>query len=199
MPLKKTTNEAHWVKALKQGEEAAFTHFFDLYHKSLCFFALRLLQNDAEGQEIVSDCFVKLWERRNNFETGTAIKAFLFISCRNACFNWLKRQKNISTKQSEYLLQLEKGEETILFELVETEILDMVNQEIEKLPDKCREVFNLIYLHQHKTSQVAIELGISVQTVRNHKTRAIQLLKTAFLKKGVSAALTLAFLLFIAE
>lgn len=187
----------YWLKAFRAGDEGALAYFFELHYASLCYFSGRLLQDDMEAEDIVSDCFFKLWKKKQDFETGTNIKAFLYISCRNACLNHLKKIKRKTAIQESYFRQLEEGEETIFFELVETEVITLLSQEIEALPDKCKEVFKLIYLEGRKTDEIATQLGLSVQTVRNHKTRAIELLKASFLKKGVSAAMTLAFLLFI--
>ena len=61
----------------------------------------------------------------------------------------------------------------------------------------CREVFNLIYFEGKKTDEIAFQLNLSVKTVRNHKARAVDQLKTAFLKKNLSGPFYLAFLLFI--
>lgn len=197
MPQYDSQDEQSWLNAFRKGEDAALAYFFELHYRSLCYFANRLLQDNMEAEDIVSDCFCKLWEKKEDFETASNIKAFLYISCRNACLNHLKKVKRKTAIQEQYFSKVEEGEETILYELVETEILTLLSKEIETLPDKCREVFKLIYLEGRKTDEIALQLGLSVQTVRNHKTRAVELLKASFLKKGFSAATTLAILLFI--
>lgn len=197
MQVATNQDEAYWVHAFQQGQDAAMVWFFDLHYKGLCYFASRMLQDAMEAEEIVSDCFYKLWERRQTFETAAKIKAFLYISCRNACLNQLKKIKRKTQPEQEYLRQLEEVEGTVFYEVIETEILTLLNQEIEALPDKCREIFKLIYLDGRKTDEIASELGLSVQTVRNHKTRAVELLKASFLKKGLSAAMVFAIFLLI--
>lgn len=197
MPVANNQDEAYWVDAFQLGQDIAMAWFFDLHYKGLCYFASRMLQDSMEAEEIVSDCFYKLWERRQTFETAAKIKAFLYISCRNACLNQLKKIRRKTQPEQEYLRQLEEADEMVLYEVIETEILTLLSQEIEELPDKCREIFKLIYFDGRKTDEIANELGLSVQTVRNHKTRAIELLKTSFLKKGMSAAMALAFFLMI--
>lgn len=71
-------------------DDQAFNWFFMLHNKSLCYFASRLLQDELQAEEIVSDCFIKLWERQQNFETADNIKAFLY----KAKAAWLKAVKN---------------------------------------------------------------------------------------------------------
>ena len=190
-------NEAYWITSLHNGEDPALAHFFDLHYKSLCYFAGRIIQDDTEAEDIVADCFLKFWERHNDFDSYQNIKAFLYISCRNACLNHIKHLKVKTIVQQEYFSQLQQGEETILFQIMETEVLEILHTEIEELPGKCKEVFKLIYFDGKKTEKIAEELGISAQTVRNHKTRAIELLKTSMLKKGISATVMLGFLLLV--
>jgi RNA polymerase sigma-70 factor (family 1) len=199
MKLKGKVDETYWINALRQGDEQAFHWFFTLHNKSLCYFASKLLQDQLQAEEIVSDCFIKLWERQQNFETADNIKAFLYITCRNSCLKHLRDLKKKTAHQQMYLSHLETSEESVLYEIIDTEIITILGREIEELPDKCREVFNLIYLEGKKTDEIAVMLNISIQTVRNHKTRAVELLKTSILKKGLSHAIMLAFLLFIAD
>lgn len=190
-------SENRWTDHLRQGEQTALTFFFKKHHQSLYYLASGLIQDTAQAEDIVADCFIKLWERRDRFADAEKIKAFLFISCRNSCLNHLRDKKRKTAAQALYLKQLEINSEELLYEVIDTEIIDLLAREIEELPEKCREVFKLLYLEGKKTDEVARELQLNVQTVRNHKTRAIELLKAQFLKKGLSAALQLAVLLYL--
>jgi RNA polymerase sigma-70 factor (ECF subfamily) len=190
-------SETHWPDNLRQGDQAALTFFFKKHHKSLCYLATKLVQDTAQAEDIVADCFIKLWERRERFADAEKIKAFLFIACRNNCLNYLRDLKRKTAAQALYLKQLEVNSNEILYEVIDTEVISLLAREIEELPDKCREVFKLLYIEGKKTDEVARELQLNVQTVRNHKTRAIELLKAQFLKKGLSATLQLALLLYL--
>jgi len=192
-------DEQFWAASFREGNEEALAHFFKLHNKSLCFFANRLVQDAVEAEDIVSDCFLKLWKRHKDFETSSNIKSFLYVSCRNACLDYLKHLKVKSAAQQNYFSQLTQSEETILYTIMEAEFLEILSQEIELLPEKCREIFKLIYFEGKKTDQIALDLELSVQTVRNQKTRAVELLKTAFFKKGMSTAFSLALLLFTSK
>ena len=197
MELKGNQDEEYWIEEFRKGNEKSMIYFFDLHFKALVYFSARLSQDDIEAEDIVSDCFLKLWQRRADFQTAQNIKAFLYISCRNACLNFLEHLKVRSAAQETYFRQLEEGEETILYDIIKTELLDIVNKEIEKLPGKMQEIFKLIYFEGKKTGEIADALDLSVQTVRNQKGKAIEMLKTALLKKGISSSTFLAFLLFI--
>ncbi|WEK18643.1 MAG: RNA polymerase sigma-70 factor [Candidatus Pedobacter colombiensis] len=190
-------DEQYWMDGFRNGNNQALSHFFDLHYKPLSYFATRLTQDAMEAEDIVANCFVKLWKRHEDFQTVNNIKAFLYISCRNACLDHLKQLKRKTTAQEEYFKQLEESEETILFQIIEAEFLQLLNAEIQLLPEKCGEIFKLIYFDGKKTDEIAAELDLSVKTIRNHKARAVALLKTSFLKKGMKDGLYLALLLFL--
>lgn len=190
-------NTGKRLDAFHDGDDQSLAYFFDKYSKSLIFFASRLVRDDAEADDIVTDCFVKVWEKRATFETEEHIKAFLYLSCRNACLDHLKHLKVRSNVQVDYLNSLEKEEDTILYQIITTEVLDILYREIELLPENYRSVFKLIYFEHLKTDEIAAQMDISVQTVRNYKARAVELLKKSMLKNGLSGTLTLAFLLFM--
>lgn len=185
------------ILAFNAGDEESLSHFFKLHVRSLKYFAEKLILDKAEAEDIVADCFYKLWEKRAEFSTTQNIKAFLFIACRNACLNYLRGLKRKTAAQEHYFTQLEESEDTILNEVIETEFLQILNAEIDRLPEKIKEVFKLIYFEGKRTDEIAMQLNVSVKTVRNQKARAVELLKTAFLKRGMSAALMLALLLFL--
>lgn len=190
-------DEAYWLNGFRNGDHQALSYFFDIHYKPLSYFATRLTLNEMEAEDIVANGFVKLWKRHQDFETANNIKAFLYISCRNACLDYLKHLKRKTAAQEAYFKQLEESEETILHQIIEAEFLQLLNAEIELLPEKCGEVFKLLYFDGKKTDEIAAELDLSVKTVRNHKARAVALLKTSFLKKGMEDGLYLAFLLFL--
>lgn len=194
---KEIQSEQFWVEAFQNGEQRGLSYFFDLHYKPLQYFASRLIQDHMQAEDLVAECFVKLWKREREVRDAGNIKAFLYISCRNACLNYLRLVKTRTTLQEIYFNQLEHSENDILANIVETEVLGVLVQEINMLPDKCAEVFKLIYFEQKKTDEIAVELNISPKTVRNHKAKAIELLRAAILKKGISGSLCLAVLLYL--
>ena len=189
--------EKDWSASFRNGEDLALSFYFKLHAKSLGFFANRLVNDQLEAEDIVADCFVKLWERRASFPTEENIKAFLYISCRNACLDYLRRLKVKSLAQQAYLNQQNAQEDDILNHIVTAEVLAILNEEIAQLPDNYKQVFKLLYFDLKKTDEIANELGLSEQTVRNYKARAISLLKSAMLKRGISSMGMLAFMFFI--
>lgn len=197
MAVSSNLSEQELFVAFGAGKESALSHFFNLHGQSLIYFAGRLIGDEIEAEDIVADVFYKVWERRAEFESAAHLKSSLYVSCRNTCLNYLRNLKRKTTVQQEYFKQLEGAEETVLYEVIETDYLEILNREIERLPDKMKEIFKLVYFDGKKSVEISLALGISVKTVRNQKAKAVELLRTAMLKKGLSASMSLAILFFL--
>ncbi|WP_285008377.1 RNA polymerase sigma factor [Pedobacter faecalis] len=70
----KTGQEDYWIERLKDGDNTALAHFFELHSRPLTYFAGRLLGDGAEAEDVVSKCFLKVWEKRGSFKTPQNIK-----------------------------------------------------------------------------------------------------------------------------
>lgn len=196
--MKDVTKDEHsWIEEFRKGDEKALAHFFRLYYHSLCYFVSKMIQDDAEAEDIAAISFIKLWDRKDGFETIGNIKAFLFITCKNASLNYLKQLERRTIRQEEYIQHLSDIDVVVLNQVVESEFLNILHQEVEQLPEQCSKVFSMIYFEGKKTDEIAEIMGISVKTVRNHKSRAIEMLHNSFLKKKVSQTLMLAIFIFL--
>jgi RNA polymerase sigma-70 factor (ECF subfamily) len=161
----------------KKGDPRALQVIFNQFYGALVLFAERMLHDRPAAEDIVGDTFVKLWNRHTDFENLQNVKAFLYITTRNASLNMLKTMQRESTakKQLAYLSSEKEGH--ILNEMVRSEVLREIYREIENLPEQCRKIFKMSYFEGRKNQEIADKLKISVHTVKNQKARAIQLLK----------------------
>lgn len=168
------------ISGFHKGNSRAFDLLFDMFFPALCYFANKLIEDRQEAEDIVLDTFQKLWARREHFESMPNVKAFLYITVRNTCLNYLRYRDTQRKRAREMLKSLpEKFEEDAEQHRIRAEVLRNIYTEIEKLPVKCREVFELAFFEDLKTNEIAGRLHISESTVRNQKARALQLLRYA--------------------
>lgn len=168
------------ISGFHKGNSRAFDLLFDMFFPALCYFANKLIDERQEAEDIVLDTFQKLWARREHFESMPNVKAFLYITVRNTCLNYLRHRDTQRRRTREMLKGLpERFEEDAEQHRIRAEVLRNIYNEIEKLPTKCREVFELSYFEDLKTHEVAERLHITESTVRNQKARALQLLRQA--------------------
>lgn len=164
------------IDAFSKGNQQAFNFIFDCYYTSVCFFARRLIAANPVAEDITQEAFVRLWEKHNTFNCERSIKAFLYIITRNACLNFLKQGRREKVNEGDWDLLLEEHEDPPP-EFASAEKIYKLSLALEALPPECRRVMQLCYVDGWRNINIARELGISVNTVRNHKARGLLLLK----------------------
>ena len=185
MKTKQTAHEFS-IDRFVEGDRHDFKHVYELYYSMVYAFVFSLVKTEAEAQDIVSDSFVKLWKLRTNFKNLNNIKGFLLITARNASFDYLRHLQRLRAAHKE-ILHL-SGEEEAKNEMIDAIVFSELNRQIEGLPARCKEIFELLFFHKLTSSQVAQELKISRQTVLNQKANAVRLLRSALLKKALIPA-----------
>jgi len=170
---------------LRAGDRQALKEIYLSHYNALFFFAYRLVRNVAEANDITSDCFIKLWRQHDGFENYANIRAYLYLTCRNACFDILRsRQRhNASHREIRYLSQVEELSDDR--EQDQVELLEEIGRQVERLPPRCREVFKMMFFNRKKAREVAEQLGISLSTVHWHKASALNKLRIALLQKDI--------------
>ena len=179
------------VSGFNKGNQRSFSSIFNTYYASLCFFAERMILDKQEAEDIVEETFVKLWRLHANFETMQNIKAFLYITTKNACLNYIKQSDRTNKQQSDLQYMLAQQEDHVLNSLTKAEVLREVHAAIESLPPQCRKIVRLSFLEGLKNQEIADRLNLSINTVKNQKMRAISLLKIKLLSTNLMAFLVL--------
>jgi RNA polymerase sigma-70 factor (family 1) len=164
------SNHPHW----------AFKDVYSLCYPPLCYYAGLLLNNKQEAEDVVTESFMKLLDRQGNFDDMLKIKSFLFKCTRNACLNILKHSQRNGLMLNEMNIRHEKHERSVDDEMIRLEVLDEIYCEIEHLPQRCREIFKLIFLEGLSNKEIAERAHINVQTVRSQKAKALELVRTRF-------------------
>jgi RNA polymerase sigma-70 factor (family 1) len=157
--------DLHNIAGFNSGAPNAFGYFFDLYYTRIRYFAYKLLDNKEDSEEIAMESFSKLFDRCRDFNTTSNIEAFLFISTRNSCFNFLKHQQVVLKKQKELDILLQNEVALDAAEL-ETEVINAIYLAIEQLTPERKKVFKLLFLEGMKIPEISERLGISVHTVK---------------------------------
>jgi len=168
---------------LKQKNRAAFTDLFNRYYLQLCYFAEKITADNPVAQDIVSESLVKLFQRDLDFPSINQLRSFLYNTIRNACVDYLratKRHYNFQTELS-YLGQIK--EDNIEGLIIRAEVLGAIHAAIKDLPDRYKKIIELSLLEGKTNEEIAIDIGIAGQSVRNRKSEGLKLLRTKLLKK----------------
>lgn len=174
--MKKTAGSL--MKAFRKGNEEAFKEIYNMHHLQLFYFAWKLTGNREEAEEIVSDTFMKLWKLRARFSALEKIRSFLYITARNACIDYIRTAKKVAGDVVDYSYTFsEEDRFASELDMIEATLLKKMHEGIESLPNQCREVVKMSYMNDLKNEEIAQQLQLNVQTVKNHKTRALNRLR----------------------
>jgi RNA polymerase sigma-70 factor (ECF subfamily) len=170
--------EQSWTAAFRRGDEHALRLVFDLYYHPLCHFAKKLVPDAHAAEDIVSEVFVKLWDLREKFEGEEDMRAFLFVAVKNACINYQVKMRRETARRTAWQYGLPGMEEQAEHEMARAMALQRVYAGIEQLPPQRKIICKLIFIQGFSTTEVAKRLGLSIQTVRNQKNRAVRQLRS---------------------
>jgi len=169
---------------LAAGNAQAYEAIYNQHYLSVFRFAKKIVSDRQVAEDITTDVFVKLWDKKTDFGSNLKLQSFLFTATRNACLNFLRGEKRHASDHQYLLSNLEQQEEKDFnTHPVTEEVYAYLQEEIEKLPAKMRSILQL-HLRGLKNEEIALELSIAEKTVRNLKSEAVKLLRLAVIKRG---------------
>ncbi|KAA2241374.1 RNA polymerase sigma-70 factor [Chitinophaga agrisoli] len=182
--------ETQLFNSIAAGNESAFRELFEMYRERLFIFARQLSHSTVEAEEVVQDIFLKLWENRAHLSEISYPKKYIYTMARNRALDLLTsiaRNKkavqmiwaNISASNNltEELLQAQESQQ-------------LIYKAIAQLPEKKQAIFWLSRRDGLSHQEIAQQLGISVQTVKNNLTDILKYVRIYL--SGHSELLTVA-------
>jgi RNA polymerase sigma-70 factor (family 1) len=161
------------------NDEQAYKELFHFFYPSLYQFALTIVKTGQLAEEVVSDVFIRIWQKRASLMRIHDLKLYLFISTRNTSLNYLRQQKRDMLQADDYRVQLR----SIYFEpeelLITAEMISRIQQAINQLPPRCQLIFKLIKDDGLKYKEVADLLNLSIKTIENQMTLALRKIGSA--------------------
>ena len=143
---------------------------YSSYRELLCLYAERILGHREDAEDIVNDVFLKLWETRNQIHKTKSLLAYIYRSVRNDSLDLLKHKQVIHEYVS-YLsnysdLYLDRDDAHPLSLILSEETVHEIDQAIEALPPRCKEIFIKARLDGLSHKVIAEQLGITTNTVK---------------------------------
>ncbi|HEV2354710.1 MAG TPA: RNA polymerase sigma-70 factor [Puia sp.] len=152
----------------------AYRELYTSLYGCLFGFARTIIPSRESAEEVVSDVFIKVWERRREIEKIKNLKLYLYVATRNIAFNYLDKQKRIAS----HPIDAEPEFTSIYFDpeqlLVTADMLALIQKAIDQLPPRCKIIFKLVKDDSLKYREVAEILNLSVKTVENQMAIALE-------------------------
>ncbi len=171
-----TDNEL--LQLLHTAPEEAVEKIFRRYYGVICQAVYRVIPQAETAEDIAQEVFFELWRRRLNLQIGTSLPAYLHRAAVNKALNHVRDRKMKWTDDAELpaLPDLQPGAQS---RLEAGELQTLIDEHIERLPEKCRLVFVLSRFESLSHAEIAEQLNISTKTVENQITKALRYLRQA--------------------
>ncbi|MCE2616970.1 RNA polymerase sigma-70 factor [Phocaeicola oris] len=172
------------MEKVKKGDEHEFSLLFSLFYPKLMSLACRFVP-EYIAEDLVQGVFVMYWENKHCLECCNTL-SFFYKCTQNSCLNYLKHQAVINRHEEEVRL----AEERITFQLsqsnandlwdkvVESNIKEILERSVSKLPPKCRQAFELSFFGEKTYKEIAEIMHISSRTVEEHVQKAMKILRS---------------------
>jgi len=154
------------------GDVEALQVLHDKYYYQMWLWASKYTRDKTLSEELVSDCFIKLWERRQYIVIEKSLKSYLFLMLRNQIVSQSRQSKKILVVGLDAMPDIPDDAE-----VVRHEYYAALYRAIQRMPEQRRRILELAAFESMSYKEVAEKLNISVNTVKTQMGRAYQFLK----------------------
>ena len=169
--------EASLLHKIKKGDDKAFEEVFRAYFKPLTIFSVQIVKDIEVAEEIVQEFFVKWLEDTNSINIKSSLKNYLYRSVYNSSLNYLKHNKVKSVARDYFMVNADVKHEEVFEKIKQIELEHNIHLAINKLPVKCKNVFEMSRVDGKKNSEIADALEISIRTVETHISNALKIMR----------------------
>lgn len=156
---------------IKSGDKQALNKLHEKYFHQMCLYARKSTNNSGIVEELVSDCFIKIWENRKKINIKISIKNYIFLILRNSIVDYFRKKQILTENCGEFP---EVADVTYFDEQKQYALL---YQALKKLPEQRRKILELAAFESLSYKQIAEKLNISRNTVKTQIARAYRFLK----------------------
>ena len=187
-------DEKDLLNRLKNDDAEAYIQLYDHYYPSLYVYVLRFVKIPELAEDVLQDVFLKLWEVRHRIDPDLFFSAYLYRISRNLVFKQIKKISVDEELRSGVMHQLSSLHEHSHLKLQWKQYQESLAAAIDQLPPQRQKVFKLCREQSRTYDEVAAELGISRNTVKEHMVLAVKAIREYF--KRHSDTLLSSFFLF---
>jgi RNA polymerase sigma-70 factor (ECF subfamily) len=174
-------DESTMLEKMRAGDDSALAFFMRQYMQLLYYRALAIIHDKMAAEDIVQEVFIRFWDQRGHLQDSSTVPAYLTRLVRNACINHLEhrdvRRRHAASYQ-QWLLPCDDVQPWDEDELEQTR--QRLNEFIQALPGRCREIFVMACVEGVRYHEVAARLDVSVNTVKSQVKSAYARLRKDF-------------------
>lgn len=169
--------DSELIDSIRNGDHGAFEQLFDRYWDFLFAIIYRRLQDEDQTKDLVQDIFIYIWNNRKTIYAEPTLEPLLVRTARNQIVSLYRKEQVRLVGEHELLQKLSRMDETDDL-LLSKEVGQLIDEELTKMPMNMRKCFQLSRKEGKTISEIALQLLLSEQTVKNNISEALKRLKT---------------------
>jgi RNA polymerase sigma-70 factor (ECF subfamily) len=162
------------VERIRKGDKGQFEKLFRTSYVSLVRYAASLVKDQDTAEEIIQDLFVRIWQDREKLKIESSLNGYLFRSAHNRCLHHIAHIRVVERHASEVAAMGEDTTESPADRLQYRELQERIAGIIEKLPERCGQIFCLNRFEGLTYSEIAQKLSVSIKTVEANMGKALK-------------------------
>ena len=189
------SEERSLILRLTEGDEDAFCELYATYKNRLIYFAMRFLKSREYAEDVFQDAFTVVWQSRRFINPDASFSSYLYTIMRNRILNQLRNAANEEKLKESILLQALDYTEDTKREVMLNDLKSLISHALQQLTPRQREIFEMSREAQLSHKEIADKLGISINTVQEHISTSLKLIRTYLIKYSGSEFVDLLLLL----
>ncbi|WP_299092268.1 RNA polymerase sigma-70 factor [Bacteroides sp. MSB163] len=189
------SEERSLILRLIEGDEDAFCELYATYKNRLIYFAIRFLKSREYAEDVFQDAFTVVWQSRRFINPDASFSSYLYTIMRNRILNQLRNAANEEKLKESILSQALDYTEDTKREVMLNDLKSLISHALQQLTPRQREIFEMSREAQLSHKEIADKLGISVNTVQEHISTSLKLIRTYLIKYSGSEYVDLLLLL----
>ncbi len=161
--------------AIQKGDQSAFRVLYERYWKEVYTMVYRRLRDEDAAKDIVQNIFVNLWVSRKAINIDSTLAPYLNRAAKNRTISFYK--KNQADFSRDHIFQDDRVQHSIEHNIEAGELEAFFKREIDEMPDTMRKAFMLSRQENKSIREIASELSLSEQTIKNNISQALDRLK----------------------
>lgn len=142
--------------------------------------ALRITLSHEEAEDIVQDTLIKVWNRRDEWQTLESIEAYSMTICRNLALDAIKKKDNNNESLEQRIAETSYQTSDPHELMIRKDRVEMVKQLVNRLPEKQRSCLQLRDFEGKTYKEIAEILAITEEQVKVNIFRARRSIKQQF-------------------
>lgn len=162
---------------LKSGDQSAFTEIYNRYWSVMYTHVYKMLRDEEEAKDVIQEIFSKLWLKSAELKSNNNLAGLLYVAARNRVLNLIEQSRVRGDYVNSIAAFMSDVDPNAVDTLDEKRLIEIIEQEIQSLPPKMREIFELSRKENLSHKEIAQKLNISDQTVKKQVQNALKIIK----------------------